>query len=357
MNRETTINTIPFSTIRNVLFLRLRSLGDCVLMTPGIRALKEQYPHLSLSVLVERPFRDVFLDNPLLDEVLVLERGGGPLRTLAQRAVMAGRLRRRRFDLVLNYHGGSTSLFLMSACRAAFRVGDARYRNPGRYTHLLRDPERFFGGRPLHTVEYQLAMLLHVGLAMPDPLPDPEIHIPPAVTAAVRERLAAQGLAPGKYIHVHPTATLSTKQWPPDRFAALIRGIRETFEHPVVLTCGPGEESTIHAILAGLDRPAPWFSDLSIKELAAVTADAEAFIGCDSGPAHIAAALKTRVCVIFGSSNARAWHPWNTPHRLVKLPFTCNPCPGYRCEAYEEPRCILDIQPAVVLDAFYDLMR
>jgi len=348
----------------------LRSLGDCILMTPSIRLLKECWPHLSLSVLVERPFRDVFQGNPFLDEVFVMDREKGfsrdsraliyPVRlwrSFHAKFSMARQLRQQRFDLILNYHGGSTSLLLMAVCAAPYRAGYSRFRSPKRYTHLLDDPNRYFNGRRLHTLENQAALLLHLGLPTPDSLPSPEIYIPAATVDRIEERLSRIGFTPGNYFHVHPTATLETKLWPPRQFARFIRMIQQHFETPILLTCGPKEEQITRQINADLNSAVPVFSDLTIRELAAVIQGSSAFVGCDSGPTHIASALKKKVCVVFGSSNAITWRPWDTEHSLVRLPFPCNPCPGYRCEAFGRPRCILEIEPEMVFNAFCDLVR
>ncbi|MBN2430478.1 MAG: glycosyltransferase family 9 protein [Acidobacteria bacterium] len=334
----------------------MRSLGDCILMTPALRLLKEHYPHLRLSVLVERPFRDVFSAHPLLDELLVLDRGRTRVGTYCHRLAMARRLRRAHYDLVLNYHGGSTSLLLMTASGARYRAGYARFRSPRRYTHLVESPETFFGGRPLHTAEYQAALLFALGVPVPDRIPPLEMHIRPDIRSQVRNRLTGEGYSPGEFILVHPTATQETKRWPEDQFARIIEMIQREFERPVLMTCGPGEEEIPAGINAGLPSPVRFLSRLTVMELAAVIEAAHLFIGCDSGPAHLAAALGKKSCVIFGSSNARAWHPWQTEYRLVQLAFPCNPCPGYRCEVFGRPRCILEIEPDMVFDAVRELI-
>jgi ADP-heptose:LPS heptosyltransferase len=321
-----------------------------------MRLLKESYPHLRLSVLVESPFRDIYSANPLLDEVLVLERGHTVWEKYRRRIDMALRLRRAKYDLVLNYHGGSTSLMLMSACGAPHRAGYARYRSPRRYTHLLDRPGKYFGERSLHTVEYQAALLFSLGLPVPESIPPLEVHIRPDIRARMRERLDRSGCIPGDFVLVHPTATQETKQWPGSGFARLIESIQREIGRRVLMTCGPGENSIPDGINAHLSRPLDVYADLSVMELAAVIEAAAVFVGCDSGPAHIASALGKKCCVIFGSSNAEAWHPWRTDYRIVRLPFPCNPCPGYRCEEFARPRCILEIEPAMVFDALRDLI-
>jgi ADP-heptose:LPS heptosyltransferase len=86
-----------------------------------------------------------------------------------------------------------------------------------------------------------------------------------------------------------------------------------------------------------------------------MVAGARVFVGNDSGPAHIAAAARTPVVTIFGSSHSALWRPWKAPDSaVVQNYFDCNPCPGDRCYAFAEPRCILSItteQVRVCLDA------
>lgn len=335
--------------------LRLRSLGDCVLMTPSVRALKERWPRLSLAVLVERPFRDVFSDSPFVDEVIAVERGGGGIVSTLGRLAAGLHLRRSRFSAVINFHGGATSRLLMRLSGAPYRAGFDHFRGRSAYTYQAGDPSRFFGGGPLHTAQHQLGLLLGLGLPLPDPFPNPEIFIPPAARDAVRPKLAALGMEPGRFVVVHPTATLETKRWPAPAFAEFIDRVRGRFSGGVLLTCGPGEEGTAREIAARTRNPVPWIAGLSVKELAAVIDDASIFVGCDSGPTHIAAARGKKICVIFGSSDSIAWRPWGTEYRLVRLSFPCNPCPGHDCGCFDQPRCIREITPAMVFDSFCDL--
>jgi lipopolysaccharide heptosyltransferase III len=87
----------------------------------------------------------------------------------------------------------------------------------------------------------------------------------------------------------------------------------------------------------------PYLSSLSIGELVAVSAGAKMFIGNDSGPAHIAAAVKTPLVALFGPASAVRWSPWRAPSILIQNYFPCNPCAMYTCEAFDEPECIKSI--------------
>jgi ADP-heptose:LPS heptosyltransferase len=95
---------------------------------------------------------------------------------------------------------------------------------------------------------------------------------------------------------------------------------------------------------------------LTIGELVAVIADAKLFIGNDSGPAHIAAAVKTPLVVLFGPASSVRWRPWRAPSELIQNYFPCNPCAMYTCEAFDQPECIRSITLGQVIRAIDKLI-
>ena len=106
-----------------------------------------------------------------------------------------------------------------------------------------------------------------------------------------------------------------------------------------MLTCGPGEES----LLEPISRAHPHvlaLPGLAIPELAELIRGARLYLGNDSGPMHLAAAVDTPTVAIWGSSSAVRWRPWGVDHQVVQNPFSCNPCPGYRCLVARSPLCI-----------------
>jgi heptosyltransferase-3 len=90
--------------------------------------------------------------------------------------------------------------------------------------------------------------------------------------------------------------------------------------------------------------------------LVALIAGAKLFVGNDSGPAHIAAAVETPLVAIFGPASAVRWKPWGAPSALVQNYFPCNPCAMYTCEAFDEPECIRSITMGQVMEAIDRLL-
>jgi ADP-heptose:LPS heptosyltransferase len=140
------------------------------------------------------------------------------------------------------------------------------------------------------------------------------------------------------YAVIHPAALMETKRWAADRFGAVARELLAQ-NLTVVLTCGRGEESIVGKVAQEVS-PVTILLGLRIPELAELIRGARLFVGNDSGPMHLAAAVGTPTVAVWGSSDSTRWRPWSVRHQVVQNPFECNPCPGYRCLVAETPLCI-----------------
>jgi heptosyltransferase III len=378
-----------------ILFVRLRSIGDIILLTPALAMLKAWRPDLVLSVLVNGGFRQLLAGNPDVDEILVLDsprlvvgvRSNRKLDGRRRAAVLfrlVMQIRRRRFALCLNLHGGPTSAWLTAFSSARWKAGFHHFRWPRLYHYLVPDARRILGQETVHTAELQAAALCWLGL--------PPATIPPAkmiVNSGCREVWHANrpklGLPAGQdYAVIHPTALYATKQWPPEKFAEIGALLERETKLAVLYACGPGEFTVLDAVEGAAGHRLRRLQDVSLDLYAAALSEARLFIGNDSGPAHMASALGRPVVVIFGSSSSRIWGPWPQPGsrgatpagvlsaiqssvpspashlnattplrpaRVVQNFYECNPCPGDRCYRFERPECILSISVAQVWDA------
>jgi len=321
-----------------ILILRLRSLGDAILTTPALCALKQWRPDLRLSMVLYRQFAPVLAGNPNLEEVIEFEPGALTLPRLLSA------LRRRRFAACFNLHGGTLSALVARLSGAPHRVGYARSRFEFVYTATC-DPRRFFGRERRHAVENQIALFYAAGLPQGE-IPPLELHPQPEARAAVTQKLARRGLAAGRrYAVLHPVANFFTKEWPLDRYAALARWLEEEHGLAPVLVGAAGEGARLEAVAHACAKAPVRLEGLPLQELTALIEAAAVFIGNDSGPAHIAAALGRPTVVLFGSSDSEAWRPWSPAPltAVVQNPYPCNPCKGDRCYAFAQPECILSI--------------
>jgi len=341
-------SVLPDSPARaRILILRLRSIGDIILLTPTLRLLKEWRPDLRISVMVESRFRELLQDNPAVEEILTPGEGAGVRNLLARLGVMRG-LRRRGFSLCVNLHGGPTSRLFTRWSGARWRVGFAHYRGAGLYNVLVPDARTILNQPSLHTAEHQAAAFFHLGL--------PRTEIPRAqIFSGVNEaawwgaKRAALGLVPGEaYAIIHPTASYKTKEWAAEGFARIGEYLETKGRVAPIFSCGPGESSVLDAVERSAGKSLRRLEGVSLAQFAAALSGARLFVGNDSGPAHLAAALARPLVVIFGSSSSPIWGPWRghespSPALVVQNPFECNPCPGDRCYKFVQPECILSV--------------
>lgn len=266
-----------------VLVIRLRSLGDCVLTTPALELLKRHRPDLRVAVMVEPRWRAVFEGNPDVTELLEPDPAA---------AVKWGP------RLCLNLHGGPRSAWLTAASLARWRAGFGHYRYRWLYNIRIPTAQEILGvNRKVHTAEHIASAMFYLGV--------PRQEIPQA-------RLFAQPVPrpEREYAVIHPLASKPSKTWPAERFLAIARRLEEEWNIEPVFIAGPGEDLgafSAYRCVAG----AP------LDQVKALLAGAALFIGNDSGPAHMAAALGRPVLVIFGDSDVEVWRPWKTVSEVI----------------------------------------
>jgi heptosyltransferase-3 len=339
-----------------VAVIRLRSLGDTVLTTPALALLKRHRPDLRVVIVLEKPFDEVVEGNPDVSSVISLEPGAG----LWARYEALIAIRRAQPSLCLNLHGGSTSAWLTAFSGARFRAGFEYFRPAlaynvripraqgilGRDENHRDDDDRDENDRddnrgpdeghsdndPVHTAEHHASAMFHLGVPVAD--------TPRAVLDAGRSSREKP------YAVLHVSAAYFTKQWPAERFRGVATSIRDKHGLEPVMIAGPGESEILREFsdFESLDG-------LSIRALKSLLAGARLFVGNDSGPAHIAAAFGVPCVVVFGSSNSAVWRPWQTDHEVVETDWDCKPCPGDRCYAFDQPRCILSVEAEQVENA------
>jgi len=336
-----------------VLFIRLRSIGDIVLLTPALHILRDWRADLRVSVLVERRFRELLEGNPDVDEILATDDGAAArLRTVAG-------LRRRRFALCLNLHGGPTSTQLAWLSGARTKAGFEHFRSRRFYDFLIPDARTILGQPAVHTAEHQASALFWLGLPRRE-IPRARLFVSPQNEAGWQETRAKLGVPPGRgYALIHPTALYATKQWAPANFAKLGEYLEREAGILPIYSCGPGESAVLDAVRDAAGFEIRRLESAGLGEFAAALAGARLFAGNDSGPAHMAAALGRPTVVIFGSSSSKIWGPWppGGAGRVVQNFWECNPCPGDHCYRFERPECILSVEFEPVRAAVEEVLK
>lgn len=341
-----------WAEVGSVLLIRLRSIGDTVLATPSLYALKRFLPAARIDILVEDWVAPVLEGLPCVDNVLTLKR-----HSTTARARVMRQLRSLRYDVVYNLHGGTTATLLTRGSGATRRVGLATYQYSRLYTHLAPSPAMLWKRNQTHSVEQQLALLGWTGVPVSDRLPT-QLAVVDHAAASVAGRLGNAGWDGHTPLAlIHPAAAFATKQWAAEKFSRVADYLAARGTTVVVITAPP-EAHVAAQLKQSSSAPIISFSDLSLPEVTALASRARVFVGNDSGIAHIAAAVGLPLVVIFGSSNTAHWSPWATaPAEVVLEEMDCQPCHGYYCEKFAQPECILSVPVERVISAVDRVLR
>ena len=343
----------PITNTRpKILLVRLRLIGDVVLTTPLLRALKRRYPDAQLTYVVEAAAAPVIRGNRNLSDIVVVPRARGVARVRDDLA-LARRLRRRHFDIAIDLHGGPRAAWLTWASGAPARIG---YRIRGRswmYTHVVPRPR---DEAPRPSVTNQWDLLAPLGLDPPDPVLDPlEMQADATAVASVDRRLKAACIsAAHPVIVIHVSAGNPFRRWPPESFEALVVALaRREPSRRVILTSGPSDVRAAKEIagraraeLGSLAGTVPEMGEFDLAELRALVARAAVYIGGDSGPLHIAGTTTTPIVALFGPTLAERSMPWRDPRWFGEAvdagPLECRPCRQREC-APGDFRCLTRI--------------
>lgn len=337
-----------------------------VFTTPAIRALRRRFPEARLTYVVETAAAAVVRHHPDLDEVVELVRPGG-LRRVAYDLAVARRLRVRRFDVALDFHGGPRSAWLVRASGAPRRIG---YAIPGRrWAYTEQVPWHPSLVPPRHSVLNQWDLLTPLGIGPPDPARDPVTMWPaPGAGVQLRARLRSAGVADDAALVVlHVSASNPFRRWPREAFAEVAASLAAADpRRRIIITAGPSEADAAQAITAEARRRAGpaaasmLCDDLSLEDLSAVLARAALFIGGDSGPLHVASTTPVPIVALFGPTLPARSMPWRDPAipaiALEPGPLACRPCHQRIC-APGDFRCLTATTPAAVVRAAESLLE
>ncbi|MBF0528529.1 MAG: putative lipopolysaccharide heptosyltransferase III [Deltaproteobacteria bacterium] len=341
-------------SFENVLIIKLKHLGDVLTTTPLIFSIKQAWPAAKVSYLINPGGEDLVRYHPDVSEVFAWPRHEGWI----SQTELIFRMRRRRFDLVLELSGGDRGAFLAWTTGARVRVGYAprtRSKIDRRrlFTHLVTTvPET------KHTVEYHLDTLRVLGK---DPgMPLMSLFWPTEAEVRVNQLLSASGVDSGAgYVVVHPTSRWMFKAWRPEANAAVIDYLVKELGWTVVITSAPDPQELefVDQVMARtMAKPVNLAGRLSLTELAALISGAKLFFGVDSLPMHMAAAVQTKAIALFGPSGNHMWGPWGPQHRVIAKDWPCRPCGQDGCNRTKVSRCLVEIEPEEVFPALAEAL-
>jgi lipopolysaccharide heptosyltransferase II len=337
---------------KNILVIKIGSLGDVVLVTASLKALRKKFPEAKIHVLVGKESRKILQNCPYLDGIIVYDvhgedKGWWPLFKLSKK------LRKYRFDISVDFQNNRKShlLSFLSFARESYGY------NNGKWGFLLSQPVKDID-KNLSPVAHQFQILERLNIAYKDNL---HLEIWPS---AEDDRYARELLESGWLghavnivgINISASAKWPTKNWPVEHMARLCDMLAAKSVW-VLITGMAKDVPTVRQLLSlSKSKPANFVGKTDVLQLAALIKRCKVFVTPDSAPLHIAAAVRTPVVAFFGPTDSR-WHiPPGKRIVVLEKKLKCAPCYSSRCSILTHA-CMVDIRPEDVVREVDILMR
>ena len=319
--------------MNNILVIKLRYIGDVLLATPVLRALRERFPEARLTMAVNRGTEDILKSNSDVDEVLAVgwSERAAQLRFLHE-------LRRRRFDVVIDLTDGDRSAIMAKLSGTPVRIG---FNEEHRWRGLLYTSVVRVQPGVVHRVERDLEALRPLGI---EPKPwQPVLRISSQDEAEAARLLHEVGIQECEDKAARPLAMLVPgarywfKAWPVERFAELANRLVEVTGCHVLVGGDLGERELGEAIRGQSHVAVTVLAGrTSLRQLAAILKRCALFVGNDNGPMHMAAAVGTPVVALFGPSDPTVWGPRGSHCEVLYKGLDCRQCFHPTCTRGEE---------------------
>ncbi len=342
---------VPLHKVRRVLVTKLRHIGDVLLTSPVFSNLARVTWDAEIDALVYRETEPMLKGHPGIAQIHTIDRNWkrqGIVTQVGEEFRLLRRLRSRRYDLLIHLTDHPRGLSLARLLHPQWSISPERQSHKRlwkwHFTHFYCQPPR------RHTVESNLDALRRIGI-YPDQSDKRLVLVPSAdATARAVDLISQYGLSAHAFVQVHAGSRWLFKCWPAERTAHLIDLI-VAGGLDVVVTGAPDERERglVAAILAAIKpvtrkQTVDLSAQLTLPELAALAERARAFVGVDSAPMHIAAAMGTPTVALFGPSNEIQWGPWGVPARVIRSDeHLCGPCGRDGCGGGKVSDCLATI--------------
>ncbi len=351
------------ANIHSLLIRGTNWVGDAVMSIPAMRRVRQIFPQAKISLLVLPWVSGVYEEADFLDEILIYDRGGHHSGLKGKWRLIRD-LHRRKFDAALLLQNAFEAALFSFLSGIPLRVG---YDRDGR-GWLLTNPVHLDPRiKKLHQTYYYLDLVnqwmaeeriaFPAGRSCSAPeiplqlMPDITLHVHTDRLKSAREQLEKEGIDFGrKLVGVNPGAFFgSAKRWPEDRFARLLDGLIGKTQANLVLFGSPREKMMAESIQSKMkERPFIFSGKTTLSELIALMSCCDLFITNDSGPMHLAAALRIPTIAIFGSTDDIATGPLSPKAVVINKRVECSPCLLRECPI--DLRCMTRISVEEVLD-------
>ncbi len=320
---------------RSILVIQLRRLGDVIMTTPALEALKKTYPNAKLDFLVEAPGAEAVAGHPAIDEILVYD-AVGVLGALS----WASKIRARRYDWVIDFLANPRTALLTLLSGAKIKAGPAHVARRWAYNHRMLQPSK-----PTYAAQEKVLWLSGLGISPADAPELPRLY------------LAERTMPLHNIVGLVPPSRKETRRWPAPSYARLGRLLREKHGCRLKVFWGPGEKDLADEVVRGIGEGAYAIGETrTISDLARELAECRVVVGNCAGPKHVAVALGVPTVTIHGSSDPVSWTPVHPDHRFVRLDeLHCIGCRSNDCAYNLE--CMRQLPAERVLPAVEHLLE
>ncbi len=331
--------------MENILFIRLRLLGDIIFTIPSIVIFKKHFHEKKIFYVVEERFEELAKLIPGIYKVIVV-----PYKMRIKDLVKFRRdIRKIGFKTVIDFHSGPKSALLTFISGAKCRVG---YRTPNRnwaYNHLT---SRKFGDTYTHSVYNQAKLLENIGINI-DKIPFyPEIRIDDKdISKSVKDIIRINNK-----IVIHIGSGNRFRDWGMENFESLIKKLKK-HDLSIFLVGNSDEEKKRGEYLKKKYGLYNFTGNLEIKDLFYLIEHSNLYFGADSGPIHIASLTKTPIVALYGPNIPEISGPWREKDvKIIQINLKCRPCSQRRC-IYDKIRCMQNIKVEEVYEAIYKYIK
>ncbi|MDD3295969.1 MAG: lipopolysaccharide heptosyltransferase II [Candidatus Omnitrophica bacterium] len=311
---------------KRILVVGVNWLGDSIMTTPAFKALKHVYPESYIAVMTVSRVKEVFEDNPCVDEVIIFDEKTSH-KSIKEKIKFIKFLKEKKFQKAFLIHRSFTRALICRLAAIPSRAGYQRLKNYFILTDKVGLPKE-----GLHRQDYYLNLFKKSGIAVENSLP--EFFIPPGVLDRVSRALEFLKKDHSCLVGVNPSANWELKRWPPEYFSVLCDRLVKGMGAGVVFVGGESDEKITREVIGRMREPAySLCGKTTLKELAAVIKNISLFISNDSGPAHLSAALGVSTLALFGPTSPKITSPRGRRVRVIKNDCGCKvPCYDLNCK-------------------------
>lgn len=331
---------VNLQEIEKILFIRLRLIGDVLMTTPSLKVTKDSLPEAKIYYLVEPPQDELLIGNPDIDELMVIRRNSSFKELLN----LIRRMRREKFDVAIDFHGGPRASLLTLLSGAKLRVG---YNYSPRKIFYHLKVERGVKEGHIHSVLNQFNLLKALGIESNELPPLFMRDLESIEKEKLEQLLKERGLEEKKFLVMHVSAGNKYREWGIENWKKLIETISNKRKDLKVALIG-SKKDMIYEEHFRFPIVASFIGKLNLREVRELIKKSLLFVGPDSGPMHIASTTGTPIIALFGPTTPSVFGPWKKEAIIIEGLTDCRPCNQKKCEY--NFRCIREIKPEAVFE-------